>query len=161
MTFIFINDFLTVIAKSVSLVFPKTEFQVEFQDIGYGNIALMFKSSINYKEDFSIKFYPKLSILVLSGFSKGKKVHLIYLNEKNYEWRNKDEFLIRKPSDIGKQFEFLAMNVYPLLQEFLIGEVYEKFSIIDEVETADIEVIDFRVSAQRLEDLYRNQSDLS
>ncbi|GEM_PF-2268829 len=166
MEFIFANDFLTVISEIVALIFPNTQFQILFKESDFGNITITFKNPVSFTESFIIRFYPKFKVLMISGYSEEEVVYLIYSSNNHYQWYDGDKSLINKPYSIGEEFEWLAKNIYSLLEEFFVAEVFadevvEEFPIPYEVEIADAEVIDFLSYAKRLENLYNNQTDLS
>ncbi|MDF5721791.1 MAG: hypothetical protein PUP91_15185 [Rhizonema sp. PD37] len=141
MKFLLTSDFRTVAIEIVSLVFPKTPFQVLFKEIGTGKISITFKNPKYFADNFRIKFCSKLKTLTISGYSKEGIVHLNYLPENNYEWRNGGEYTISKPSSVGEKFEFLASIFYPVLQEHYLGDVFENFFISQEFETAATSIV--------------------
>ena len=140
MDFILTSGFQAVAAEIASLVFPKTQFQVLSKEVGIGNIAITFKNPKHFSENFRVKYYPKLKTLVISGYCREGIVHLNYIPDNNYDWRNGGGHVIDKPSSVGEKFEFLANKFYSLLQEFFLGEVFENFFISHEFETAATEV---------------------
>ncbi|MDF5718942.1 MAG: hypothetical protein PUP91_00325 [Rhizonema sp. PD37] len=141
MKFLLTSDFQTVATEIASLVFPKTEFQVLFKETGIGKISMTFKNPKHFADNFRIKFCSKLKTLTISGYSKEGIVHLNYLPENNYDWRNGGEHTISKPSSVGEKFEFLASKFYPVLQEYYLGDVFENFFISQEFETAATSVV--------------------
>lgn len=123
MNFKLSSDFEATAAEIAAKVFPNTQFQFLVKEIGIGNLAITFKNPRYFAENFRIKFYPKLKTLIISGYSSEGMVHLTYIPENNYEWRNGGGFKINKPSSVGDKFEFLAVKFYPFLQEFFLLEV--------------------------------------
>lgn len=141
MKFLLTSDFQTVATEIASLVFPKTQFQVLFKETGTGKISITFKNPQHFADNFRIKFCSKLKTFTISGYSKEGIVHLHYLPENNYEWRNGGEYTISKPSSVGEKFEFLASKFYPVLQEYYLGDVFENFFISHEFETAVTSIV--------------------
>lgn len=134
MNFKLSSDFEAIAAEIAAMVYPKTQFQFLVKEIGIGNLAITFKNPRHFSQNFRIKFYPKLKTLIVSGYSPEGMVHLTYVPDHNYDWRNGGGFKINKPS-VGEKFEFLAGKFYPFLQEFFLPEV-STFTIPNEFETS-------------------------
>ncbi|MBD2775842.1 hypothetical protein [Iningainema tapete] len=135
MNLLLISDFKSVASEITAQVFPKTQFQVLFKEMGNGNITITFKSSTHFANNFRIKFNIRTRNLIISGHSHTVIVHLNYINKSNYAWYDQSGLAIPKPTDIGEKLELLARNFSVILPEFYQGEVFE-FSTYHEFENA-------------------------